>query len=107
MRDGSCYQETHFNFSLKISTDHKYGTCWQMSLNFILNHYLNIKLAMAMLVAHLATLCKILVTSTQFLVALASRKGQFWTLKLDPKPKIAAVHATLECHAMMAFLVNG
>ena len=62
---------------------------------------------MAMLVAHLATLCKILVTSTQFLVALASRKGQFWTLKLDPKPKIAAAHATFECHVVMAFLVNG
>lgn len=65
------------------------------------------QIAMAMLVALLATLRKILVASTQFLVALASRKGQLWTLKLDPKPKIAAIHATLECHVLMAFLVNG
>ena len=51
----------------KHRQDKKEDTCWQTALNVIVGR-------------PLATSCEILIASTQFSVALATRKAQFRTL---------------------------
>ena len=76
------YRETCFNFSWNILTELKI-TCLSME-NCLEIHFQSLSLnsinSTGNLSCVLVTTCEILVASTQFLVALAIRNVQFWTL---------------------------
>jgi len=57
-------------------------TNWRATLNFIL---INLAENQSFRGILLATSCEILVASTKFLVALATRKAQVWTLNMSER----------------------
>jgi len=91
------YRETCFNFSSKILTELKItcslmGKCLEIHFQSLSLNSIN---SSGNLSCVLVTTCEILVASTQFLVALAIRKVQFWTLTTSLYGKLTGTEESI------------